>query len=73
MSDKSKRLDMKAMFSRGFVCIMVALLSWSADNMACGFLQSLPVYPQLHAIGWCVNRIEQSRAEQMMWLMESTE
>lgn len=52
MSGSDQRLDMKAMFSRGFVCIVGALLSWIGDNMVCSWLQALPVYPQLHAIGW---------------------
>lgn len=52
MGSSAQRLDMKAMFSRGFVFIIVALLSWIGDNMACSFLHTLPVYPQLHAVGW---------------------
>lgn len=52
LQDKSKKSDMKAMFSRGFLCIMLALMSWIGDNMACGLLHKLPVYLQLHAVGW---------------------
>ena len=52
ISAPSQKLDMKAMFSRGFVCIIFALLSWIGDNMACSLLHTLPVYPQLHAVGW---------------------
>jgi dihydroceramidase len=49
---KNARNPMSEMFSYGFLCIMVALVSWIIDNMTCDFLYSLPVYPQLHAIGW---------------------
>lgn len=49
---KDARNPMSEMFSTGFLCIMFALMSWIIDNMTCDFLYSLPVYPQLHAIGW---------------------
>ena len=49
---KDEYNPMGELFSYGFLSMMVALISWIIDNMMCDFLYSLPIYPQLHAIGW---------------------
>jgi dihydroceramidase len=43
---------MGEMFALSFLSIIVALVSWIIDNVACDVLYALPVYPQLHALGW---------------------
>lgn len=49
---KEYRNVMGEMFSWSFLFLVIALVSWVMDNLMCDVLHKLPIYPQLHALGW---------------------
>jgi dihydroceramidase len=46
--------DVSRLFEVAFGAFVFAILCWIVDIMRCGWLHTLPFYPQLHAVGWHV-------------------
>ena len=52
MGEGGSDLVSSRLLARLFLWFLFAIVSWLTDNIACAPLQALPVYPQLHALGW---------------------
>jgi len=55
-TEVSKRAstDVSTLFELSFYAFIFAIVCWIIDVMRCSWLHTLPVYPQLHALGWHV-------------------
>merc|ERR1712192_25416 len=50
--ERTGRDCVQKLFSLAFLVFVVAIVAWFVDNTLCDSLQSLPIYPNLHATLW---------------------